>query len=322
MLATLLGLYLTSVIVPITGKPVPLTVHPIEKFEYFGTRTRFGKLEFRGGLVISSTERNFGGLSGIDMLPGGREAVIVSDLGYLMRAKLEYQAGLLTGIAIPHMTPALPGISLKRKDVEDVAIGNNGEIFVTLERNKKQIAVRKFRDNALGRPRLQALPGAGSKLGFNKGLESIALIPAGSVHAGRMLAIAERPKNRSGNAIPCWIIGVGTCSIEKRDGFEITSARFLPNRDLLILERRLAPGLDLAARLRRIPAHRFGGNEMMNGEVIMEADLSMQIDNMEGLAVHQDDNGSTIITLVSDDNLNFFQRTLILQFALLDDLPD
>ena len=84
-------------------------------------------------------------------------------------------------------------------------------------------------------------------------------------------------------------------------------------------ERRLAPGFDLAMRLRRIPAGQIGGKDAMDGESVMEADLSKQIDNMEGLSVHSDDSGQTIITLVSDDNRNIFQRTLILQFALVGD---
>ena len=39
---------------------------------------------------------------------------------------------------------------------------------------------------------------------------------------------------------------------------------------------------------------------------------------MEGLAVHQDAAGKTVITLISDNNFNsFLQRTLLLQFELL-----
>ena len=70
-------------------------------------------------------------------------------------------------------------------------------------------------------------------------------------------------------------------------------------------------------RLRRIPASRIGGNAPMDGKIILEGDLSKQIDNMEGLAVHVDDTGQTILTLVSDDNQNVFQRTLMLQFAIV-----
>jgi hypothetical protein len=47
--------------------------------------------------------------------------------------------------------------------------------------------------------------------------------------------------------------------------------------------------------------------------------MAYQIDNMEGLAVHADEAGRTILTIVSDDNHSFLQRTLILQFALAED---
>ena len=89
----------------------------------------------------------------------------------------------------------------------------------------------------------------------------------------------------------------------------------------MILERSLAPGFDLRMQLRRIPADQVDINKIMDGDIVMQADLSMQIDNMEGLGVHQDADGLTILTLVSDDNQNFFQRTLILQFALVGKNP-
>ena len=44
-----------------------------------------------------------------------------------------------------------------------------------------------------------------------------------------------------------------------------------------------------------------------------------EIDNMEGLAVHRNAQGRTILTLISDDNFNRrFQRTLLMQFALVE----
>jgi hypothetical protein len=38
---------------------------------------------------------------------------------------------------------------------------------------------------------------------------------------------------------------------------------------------------------------------------------------MEGMAVHQE-RGETIVTLISDDNFRSFQRTLLLEFALVE----
>jgi hypothetical protein len=39
---------------------------------------------------------------------------------------------------------------------------------------------------------------------------------------------------------------------------------------------------------------------------------------MEGLSVHRSPSGETVLTLVSDDNFSIIQRTILLQFTLLD----
>jgi hypothetical protein len=38
---------------------------------------------------------------------------------------------------------------------------------------------------------------------------------------------------------------------------------------------------------------------------------------MEGIAVHRNPAGETIITLVSDDNFSIIQRNLLLQFSVV-----
>ena len=43
----------------------------------------------------------------------------------------------------------------------------------------------------------------------------------------------------------------------------------------------------------------------------------MQIDNMEGMALHRDGR-ETVVTMISDDNFSAFQRTLLLEFALAE----
>jgi hypothetical protein len=39
---------------------------------------------------------------------------------------------------------------------------------------------------------------------------------------------------------------------------------------------------------------------------------------MEAIAVHRNAGGETIITLLSDDNFNRLQRTILLRFALIE----
>ena len=47
--------------------------------------------------------------------------------------------------------------------------------------------------------------------------------------------------------------------------------------------------------------------------------MTMQIDNMEGLSVHRTAAGELVLTLVSDDNFSPLQRTILLQFKLIEE---
>jgi hypothetical protein len=40
--------------------------------------------------------------------------------------------------------------------------------------------------------------------------------------------------------------------------------------------------------------------------------------NLEGLDAHIGADGTTVLTMVSDDNFSIIQRTLLLQFTLVD----
>jgi hypothetical protein len=51
------------------------------------------------------------------------------------------------------------------------------------------------------------------------------------------------------------------------------------------------------------------------GEELLKLEYPLNVDNFEGVAVQEDPRG-TIIYIVSDDNYNPFQRTLLLQFRL------
>ena len=52
----------------------------------------------------------------------------------------------------------------------------------------------------------------------------------------------------------------------------------------------------------------------MTGEVLF-AGVGGDLDNMEGLAVHEAPSGQTRITLVSDNNFNDWERNLLLEFS-------
>ena len=99
-------------------------------------------------------------------------------------------------------------------------------------------------------------------------------------------------------------------------GFDVTDLAFLPSGEMLLLERRASFLSGFGARIRRIAADAIHADTTVEGPIIFEADSGHQIDNMEGLAVHRDAAGETIVSMISDDNFSTWQRTVLLEFAL------
>jgi hypothetical protein len=65
-----------------------------------------------------------------------------------------------------------------------------------------------------------------------------------------------------------------------------------------------------------VPLTQIKPGAVIEGSVVFEADRNYNLDNMEALSVHRGPAGETVLTLLSDDNFNPLQRTLLLQFTL------
>jgi hypothetical protein len=107
-------------------------------------------------------------------------------------------------------------------------------------------------------------------------------------------------------------------SVKRSDDFDISDCTLLPPGDLLLLERRYSPARGVAMRIRRVSLGDIKPGALVDGKSLIEADRGYQIDNVEGIAVHRNAQGETVITLVSDDNFSIVQRNLLLQFMLVD----
>jgi hypothetical protein len=55
------------------------------------TLTRFGSLEFRGGLVLTSRHPAFGGISAIHVEPDGNRFIAITDRGSWLRGRIVYR---------------------------------------------------------------------------------------------------------------------------------------------------------------------------------------------------------------------------------------
>src|SRR3954469_8335181 len=70
-------------------------------------RTRFGALEYRSGLVVTSPFRGFGGLSGLRLDAKGQQFISISDKGSWFTGRIVYSGREMTGLADVEAAPML-----------------------------------------------------------------------------------------------------------------------------------------------------------------------------------------------------------------------
>ncbi|NNM74616.1 esterase-like activity of phytase family protein [Enterovirga aerilata] len=287
-------------------------------------RRRFGALTFRAGLELWSDDPDFGGWSGLWRSPDGRRLVAVSDRAHWLTAIPHYEEGRLAGLDEAVVAPILgsdgrPLRGGRAFDVEALAIAD-GAAFVAIERVHE---VRRFdwdRDGIRARGIPVPLPSEADRLPFNEGLEALGVAPPRHPLAGCLVAIAERAA--AGDEAPTrgWVVtgpNRFAFTVRRSLGFDVTDIVFLPSGEALLLERRFSILSGVACRIRRLARDAFRPDGELDGEVVFEADRGYEIDNMEGITAHRDPaTGETVVTLISDDNFSFLQRTVLLEFSL------
>ncbi|HEV7254239.1 MAG TPA: esterase-like activity of phytase family protein [Mesorhizobium sp.] len=314
---------LSSALKPFT---VEVTARPIKEFAIGRAETRFGALEFAGGLELSGSSSEFGGLSAFRFLDGGESLLGVTDTGFWFDARIERDAaGRPAGVSRFSMQPILDeegrGVAEKwEADAEGLGIVD-GTAVVSFERNHR-IAAFDLKPGAMGRS-TGSLPFLvpAHELRQNRGFETVAVAPAESPLEGAIVVASEKSLDKRGNIFGAVLSGPrkGIFTVRRDEPFDITDGDFLPNGDLLLLERSFSMVAGVAMRLRLIPGEEIRPGEIAEGEVVLEADMSFQIDNMEALDVWRRADGATVVSLMSDDNLSLLQRNLYLEFVLHED---
>jgi hypothetical protein len=286
-------------------------------------QTRFGALEFRGGLALTSKYEAFGGISGLNIEPDGSHFLSVTDNGSWLRGRVVYTEGVPTGIADAEMAPILgaDGKPLAARgwyDAESLT-QMDGMAYIGLERVEQIVRFDYRRDGFLARGEPIAVPRDFKTFAYNKSLECLLGPPKDSSLAGNLIVITERSLDSAGNHRAFLLKGneVARFSVKRSDDFDVTDCTMLDGADMLLLERRYSPARGVAMRIRRIPLSLIKPGALVDGKILIDVDLAYQIDNMEGIAVHRTAQNEAIITLVSDDNFSFIQRNLLLQFRLV-----
>lgn len=277
-------------------------------------RTQLGLLVYRGGLVLSSRDPRFGGLSGLRVDTNGKRFVAVNDTGTWMTGALRYDAqGMLVGVADVAITPLRDGrgqpfVDKYNGDAESLTLTKDGYI-VGLEQRHRLLRYRRV--DGPSEP-IAAPPGL-KKAPANGGLETVTTLAD-----GRLLAITETWDVNGG--VRAWVGPSPWRSFvwPTSEGFRPTDAATLPDGDVLVLERRFPL---LAARIRRLNVTQLRSNQPLRPTEIARFEGSINFDNMEALSVRQGTRGETLVYVASDDNQNFFQRSLLMMFELDHSAP-
>ncbi|MEK1888808.1 MAG: esterase-like activity of phytase family protein [Phyllobacterium sp.] len=326
------ALLLSAVLIPLPARtqdegvsPAPVRANTITNFRIGSSETRFGELEFVGGLEFSSTNRDFGGFSAFRYLDNGANFIGVTDTGFWYAGAIERDAeGRPAVIGTFRLAPiqSEDGVPVEGKwnsDAEGMSVSGK-TVTVSFERVHRIAEFDLDLENFASKPKYLPLPMPGNELRNNCGIETIAYAPELGPLKGARVAVTEKSINKAGDVFAAVLEGPrkGVFYVKRNDGFDISDGDFLPNGDLLLLERRFSIASGVALRIRRIAAESIEPGATVDGRVILDADMRYQIDNMEALDVWEAKDGSTRVSLVSDDNHSIVQRNLYLEFRLAE----
>lgn len=309
-----------------SAEDLTITSLPITTFMSAQVGEPVQGLIWRGGIEMQSQIDTFGGLSGLGFLDTDGGLVMVSDRGNFISGKLLYdevgRPASLIGVTIEPMQNS-KGAELPRayaRDAESLAVvtrnGVPSAVRVGFE-NLTRVADFQLVDGTPEGPAREIIiPKWLSDTRTNETLEALCIAPPTSQVAGSTLLISEGILDNDGNRRG-FMLGktdTGPITYVAADGTNPTDCAFLPNGDLLVLERGVAL-LTFKMQLVRIPAAEVKPGAVLKGTPLLQV-TGGDIDNMEALAVHSAPDGSTRITLASDNNFNDWERNLLLEFSL------
>lgn len=253
VLAFLIGLAFLAATTLSHAEKLYIKSEPFTNFHKDSSSNRFGKLTFIGGLVLTSEHEDFGGISAIRFVQDNN-FIAVTDKARVITGRLERKDGKPSSIKGERITriKAANGKTItgaEDKDAESLEIIGN-QFLVGYERNDR-IKRLNMRGRKLVTDPTYSVDLNPFEFPNNKGPEAIAWDSG----TQKLLAFAEYALNDAGNHRG-FIIANGTVekeiSVKQRNGFSLTDAAFLPNGDLLFLERYYNPFTGAFMRLRQI----------------------------------------------------------------------
>lgn len=273
------------------------------------------RVEYVATYVWHMDDDAFGGFSGIEMSDDGTRFHALSDRGTVRWGSVERDsAGRIramntAGIARLRDAHGAPLKGGYLADSEGIAIGPDGAMWVSFEGLTR--VVRYDTPDSPAKP----LPGPPEfkEMQRNSSLEALAITADGTI-----LTLPERSGMLT-RPFPVWRYRDGAWdqpfSIPRSGAWLPVGADIGPDGRFYLLERDFKGLLGFLSRVRRFDLTENG----IENEVTLLETRSLQYDNLEGITVWSDGLGIRL-TMISDDNFYFLQRTELVEYRVID--PD
>ncbi|OUS38127.1 hypothetical protein A9Q94_03650 [Rhodobacterales bacterium 56_14_T64] len=264
---------------------------------------------YLGSYTWRMDDRWFGGFSGLSLSADGSSMTVISDRATLATARINRVDGQISGIeakTVRHLRSS-SGQFLKGRivDSEGLAIAPDGTIYISFEGISRVVRHLKASSRAQVLPR----PNEFRALPINKALEALAIDAQ-----GRLYTLPERALNSDGQ-IPVWRWDGNSWStpftLPPRGDFLPVSADIGPDGRFYLLERDFSL-FGFRSRLRRWVLTADGP---ASEQTLLQTSFGSH-DNLEGLSIWRDVQGSLRATMISDDNFKSLQRTELVEYAL------
>ncbi len=288
---------------------------------------RVGRLQFLGALVLESSDKRFGGISGILWDRQCSRLLGISDAGSWIVLQPVEEGDRLVDMKTGWIAPILDveghePASKSDADAEELAQTADGDVLVFYEQRHR--AARFQGISACAPETLGRKPVAELVFPQTAGWPSNGGMEAATARGQSLLILSESVPAKDG----------GRQGFEVRQGEPAIPFTWVPPADheptamdlfpdshgrdhVLVLHRRFSPFTGVSAviagaEVGKPPAARI------EGRTIARLAPPLTVDNMEGLAVRQEA-GGLFVYLVSDNNFNGLQRTILMKFCLIPD---
>lgn len=269
-------------------------------------------LEFISQIELQSSDDKFGGLSGIHVYDGGETFLAVSDSGRFQSGTIERTDGRLSGGQLNPLERMI-GVNGTRyagtdADAEGIAVDSAGNIFVSFEHNHR---VRMFNTTNMA---ARSITGARAfkSLQTNSGLEALAVSAQGHLYT-----LPER-SGAENRPFPLWRAAKGKwetfAQIPRRGRHLPVGADIGPDGRFYLLERDFRGLFGFGSRVRSFAI----GNKTLTDERELWVSNLGQHDNLEGISVWRASDKTLRVTMISDDNFQFFQTSEIVEYKLVE----